>query len=187
MPQQDARIAFRNPVNREGLAQVNHVLTLDKSVSDGAFRHYTLLLRYARQKSKCWLVGGCLAQDLRESTPASDLHLAEADEHALTAQHQRNSSESVATCEVEEHRKSEDASAVHTSAFEVRVLRARATLHAATIAAKEPHVKRAPDSDLVTAPAYSSLPEEEPIVLPRSSHSTLTTSWRAMNGTGGRS
>lgn len=186
MLQQDSCITSRNPLKREGWEQVYHRLALDKSLRRAVSRIYILLLRYATQKGNRWPVRNRLAQAPRQSTPTSEVHLAELGEHALTARQQGSSYEPVTTCEVQGDRKSEGASAVYTGAFEVRVLRARATLHAATIAAKEPYVKRAPHSVLVTAPVYSSLPHEEAIVLRRSSHCNRTTSCRAMHGRGGR-
>jgi len=186
MPQQDRRITSRNPLKWEGWEQVFHVLTLDQSLSRAASRLYISLLTYATQKGNRSPVRQRIAQDSRQSTPTSGLQLAGLGEHALTARQKYSSYEPVTTCEVEGDGKSEDASAVYTGAFEVRVLRARATLHDATIAAKEPYVKRAPHSVLATAHVYSSLPPEEPTVLRRSSHRNRTISCRAMHGRGGR-
>ena len=47
-------IRFRNPVKALGHAQVQHAITQDSRISDGAYRLYALYLMYAQQKSLCW-------------------------------------------------------------------------------------------------------------------------------------
>jgi GntR family transcriptional regulator len=60
-------IRFRNTVKQQGWAQVYHVLTLDTELSDGAYRLYALLLKYARQSGGCWPGVKTLARDLGRS------------------------------------------------------------------------------------------------------------------------
>jgi GntR family transcriptional regulator len=60
-------IRFRNTVKQQGWAQVYHVLTLDTELSDGAFRLYALLLKYAWQSGGCWPGVKTLARDLGRS------------------------------------------------------------------------------------------------------------------------
>lgn len=57
-------IRFRNTVKQQGWAQVYHVLTLDTELSDGAYRLYSLLLKYARQSDGCWPGVKTLARDM---------------------------------------------------------------------------------------------------------------------------
>ena len=54
MPEQDEQIRFRNPIIQVGYAQMWHVITLDQSLSDGAYRLYALYIKYAQQKDACW-------------------------------------------------------------------------------------------------------------------------------------
>ena len=65
-------LAFRNPVKRKGWAQVYHVLTMDEELSDGAFRLYVLLLKYAQQRGGCWPGRERLARDLGTTTRTID-------------------------------------------------------------------------------------------------------------------
>jgi hypothetical protein len=82
-------LAFRNPVKRQGWAQVYHVLTLDTDLSDGAFRLYVLLLRYARQDNGCWPGRDRLAHDLGKSTRTVDYRLEELVRRGLVTREQR--------------------------------------------------------------------------------------------------
>jgi len=50
--QDEQEISFRRAVDAEGWAKIAHHLTLDNRISDGAYRTYALLLKYAQQKKK---------------------------------------------------------------------------------------------------------------------------------------
>lgn len=82
-------LAFRNPVKQDGWAQVYHVLTLDTDLSDGAFRLYVLLLRYARQDAECWPGRDRLAQDLGKSVRSIDYRLEQLVKRGLITREQR--------------------------------------------------------------------------------------------------
>lgn len=82
-------LAFRNPVRQEGWAQVYHVLTLDQDLSDGAFRLYVLLLRYARRGENCWPGRDRLAQDLGKDTRTIERRLRELVGRGLITREQR--------------------------------------------------------------------------------------------------
>jgi hypothetical protein len=82
-------LAFRNPVKRKGWAQVYHVLTMDEELSDGAFRLYVLLLKYAQQRGGCWPGRERLARDLGTTTRTIDRRLAELIERGLITRVQR--------------------------------------------------------------------------------------------------
>lgn len=47
-------IRFRNPVQSLGFAQIQHIITLDPEISDGAYRYYALLFYWAQQNDCCW-------------------------------------------------------------------------------------------------------------------------------------
>lgn len=47
-------VKFRNPVKQVGFAQLEHIMTLDPELSDGAYRTFALYLKYAHQKDVCW-------------------------------------------------------------------------------------------------------------------------------------
>ena len=86
-PQEEIR--FRNPVQQQGFAILYHVLTLDKGLSDGAFRLYALLLKYAQQKDFAYPGVERLAQDLGVSTRTILSRLAELEEHKLITRQRR--------------------------------------------------------------------------------------------------
>jgi predicted transcriptional regulator len=78
-------LAFRNPVKQAGYAMVYHVVTLDTDLSDGSFRLYVLLLRYARQAERCWPGVDRLAQDLGRGRRTVKRYLGElTDSHLIT-------------------------------------------------------------------------------------------------------
>lgn len=87
--QQTEGLAFRNPVDALGFGMVHHVLTLDHELSDGAYRLYALLLKYARDKSGCWPGRKRLAKDLGKSVATIERRLAELVKHGLITRQQR--------------------------------------------------------------------------------------------------
>lgn len=86
---QAEEVRFRNPVQQQGFAILYHVLTLDKGLSDGAFRLYALLLKYAQQKDFAYPGVERLAQDLGVSTRTILSRLAELEEHKLITRQRR--------------------------------------------------------------------------------------------------
>ena len=82
-------IRFRNPIQRHGFAIVYHVLTLDKTLSDGAFRLYALLLKYAQQKNHAYPGVQRLADDLGTSERTIKSRLAELEQPGLITRQRR--------------------------------------------------------------------------------------------------
>lgn len=66
-----------------------HVLTLDKKLSDGAFRVYALLLKYARQGDGCWPGIERLATDLGKGERSIKRLLAELESRGLITRERR--------------------------------------------------------------------------------------------------
>ena len=73
----------RSTVKQLGWAQVYHILTLNNELSDGAFRLYVLLLKYARQSRRCWPGVERLARDLDKAKSTIKAQLAELTERRL--------------------------------------------------------------------------------------------------------
>lgn len=82
-------LAFRNPVKRRGYAIVHHVLTLDQDLSDGSYRLYALLLKYARDSEGCWPGIKRLADDLGKSEQTIERRLGELVGRGLISRQQR--------------------------------------------------------------------------------------------------
>ena len=62
-------VRFRNPVKALGFAQLQHVVTMDDQISDGAYRLYALYLMYAQDKTLCWPGRERIAQIRNVSEP----------------------------------------------------------------------------------------------------------------------
>ena len=52
--EENEQIVHRNPIRELGFAQIEHVLGLDKDLSDGAYRTLSLLHFFWRQSNKAW-------------------------------------------------------------------------------------------------------------------------------------
>ena len=83
------RIRYRRQVDRVGIAQVCHLVTLDSELSDGTVRLYMLLLKYARDKDSCWPGVARLARDLNRGERTVKRHLAELTDRGLISREQR--------------------------------------------------------------------------------------------------
>jgi hypothetical protein len=83
------RLKFRRKVDALGFAMVYHILTLDQELSDGAFRLYTLLLKYARQAGGCWPGVERLSKDLDKEPRTVKRRLAELVERGLITRERR--------------------------------------------------------------------------------------------------
>jgi len=64
------RIEHENPIREVGFAQIEHVVTLDLELSDGAFRTYALLHYFWRDKKQMWASTATLAamRGVKEAT-----------------------------------------------------------------------------------------------------------------------
>ena len=89
MTEKPEQMRFRRPVHALGFAMIYHVLTLDRELSDGAFRLYALLLKYARQKDACWPGLERLAEDLGKGVPTVKRRLAELVDRGLVTRERR--------------------------------------------------------------------------------------------------
>lgn len=89
MTKQQEGLAFRNPIDQLGFARVCHIVTLDKDLSDGAYRLYVLLLKYARDAEGCWPGRKRLARDLGTSVSTVDRRLSELVKRELITREQR--------------------------------------------------------------------------------------------------
>jgi len=85
----EERIVHRNPVEQTGFARVSHLLTLDATLSDGAYRTYALLLKYAHQADGCYPGIERLAQDLARGERSISRYLGELGTRGLITRQQR--------------------------------------------------------------------------------------------------
>ena len=65
---------FRNPVKQLGFAQINHVVTMDLALSDGAKITFQLYLKYAHQKESCWPSIQRIAEERGKTTTTISRH-----------------------------------------------------------------------------------------------------------------
>lgn len=82
-------IRFRRQIEDAGYSVLYHVLTLDRGLSDQAFRLYSLLLKYAQQKSHAYPGVKRLAEDLGKSEVSVSRALAELKERGLISRQRR--------------------------------------------------------------------------------------------------
>ena len=88
-------IMYRDPIEALGFAKVSHVLTHFNELSDGAFRLYCLLLKYAQQSEQCWPGEERLAEDLGTSRPTIARRFAELAELRLITRERRVGTSSI--------------------------------------------------------------------------------------------
>lgn len=88
-------IKHRRPIEREGFAMLYHVLTLDKSLSDGAFRLYALLLKYAQQKDHAYPGLERLAEELDKTRVTISRLMAELVSKKLVSRQRRRGTSSI--------------------------------------------------------------------------------------------
>jgi len=67
-------VRFRNPVKDIGFAQIEHIMTLDPKLSDGAFRTFALYLKYAHQRGRCWPSRERMARERGKTERALQYH-----------------------------------------------------------------------------------------------------------------
>lgn len=95
MTEETGKIRFRRAVDALGFGMIYHVLTLDRELSDGAFRLYALLVMYARQSGGCWPGIERLAADLDVSQPTVKRRIAELVDRGLVTRDRRYGRSSV--------------------------------------------------------------------------------------------
>lgn len=74
-PEQTQSVAWRDPVKELGWARIEHILTLDINLSDGAYRTYALLHFYWQRKNAAWVGTDTMAtvRGCKESTISNHL------------------------------------------------------------------------------------------------------------------
>lgn len=82
-------IRFRRQIEEAGYSILYHTLTLDRELSDPAFRLYSLLLKYAQQKDYAYPGVKRLAEDLGKSEKSVKRALAELTERGLISRQRR--------------------------------------------------------------------------------------------------
>jgi len=65
---------FRNPVKQLGFAQIDHAMSMDPELSDGARCTFLLYLKYAHQNPTCWPSIARIASDRRKSEGTISRH-----------------------------------------------------------------------------------------------------------------
>lgn len=85
----DEKIQYKNPVTQLGWAKIDHVLTFDPTLSDGAFRTYAMLVYHAQQDGETYTSLDTIAneRDLRRETISA--HVKELEEHGLISRRPR--------------------------------------------------------------------------------------------------
>lgn len=83
------QVEFRDPIKELGFARIEHVITLDAELSDGAYRTYALLHYYWQRKDAAWVGSDTLAsvRNLTEATISN--HLKELKEAGLISRQRR--------------------------------------------------------------------------------------------------
>lgn len=82
-------IKFRNAIDAHGWAKISHLLTTDVRLSDGAFRTYVLLVKYAQQHEKLWAGVERLSEARGVSTRTLTTHLSELESLGFITRHRR--------------------------------------------------------------------------------------------------
>jgi len=86
---QAEEVKFRSPFDEAGWAMVSHLLTEDGALSDGAFRTYAVLLKFAQQKKKLWAGVDTLARLRHRNAATISRHLAELQARKLITRKRR--------------------------------------------------------------------------------------------------
>jgi len=74
MAEDPIEIQFRNPVKQLGFAQLEHVISKDPELSDGAKVTFLMFLSYAHQNEKCWPSIQRIAEDRNKTTTTISRH-----------------------------------------------------------------------------------------------------------------
>lgn len=93
MPNDEIR--FRRRIEDAGFSVLYHVLTLDKELSNQAFRLYSLLLKYAQQRGRAYPGVKRLAEDLAKSEVSISRALAELTKRGLISRQRRFGTSSI--------------------------------------------------------------------------------------------
>jgi DNA-binding transcriptional ArsR family regulator len=88
-------LRYRRQVDAAGFSILHHALTVDRALSDGAFRVYALLLKYAQQKAACWPGVTRLAADLGKAERTVSRTLAELEGRGIITRERRYGRSSV--------------------------------------------------------------------------------------------
>jgi len=81
---------YKDPIKQVGYASMEHVLTFDNDLSDGAFRTYAHLKYHWQQKELSWQSVATMARARGISEPTIKRHLAELSENGLIKRERRD-------------------------------------------------------------------------------------------------
>jgi len=82
-------VEFRNPISELGWAKIEHVVTLDLELSDGAYRTYAILHYYWQRKNAAWVGSDTLATVRGKSEQTISNHLKELVDAGLIGRQRR--------------------------------------------------------------------------------------------------
>jgi biotin operon repressor len=92
-------IGFKNPITQLGWAKIDHILTFDPTLSDGAYRTYAMLVYHAQQNGETYVSLDTIGneRDLRRETISA--HVKELEEHGLITRIARDGTSSITQIE----------------------------------------------------------------------------------------
>lgn len=92
-------IGFKNPIMQLGWAKIDHILTFDPTLSDGAYRTYAMLVYHAQQDGETYVSLDTIGneRDLRRETISA--HVKELEEHGLITRISREGTSSITEIE----------------------------------------------------------------------------------------
>ncbi len=89
------QVVYRNPVRELGFAQIEHVIGLDKGLSDGAYRTLSILHFFWRQRNMAWPSLETLCKLRGKKHTAISAHLAELQTRGIITRERRYSRSSI--------------------------------------------------------------------------------------------
>jgi DNA-binding transcriptional ArsR family regulator len=113
--EQVADVEYRDPIKELGWAKIEHIITLDTDLSDGAYRTYAMLLYYWQRKNTTWVGVDTLA-DVRGVTESTiRKHIAELKDAGLISRQRRMGKSSLTYIEDLPEKYSDDAEKILTN------------------------------------------------------------------------
>lgn len=82
-------VVYKDPVKELGFAKIDHIITLDRELSDGAYRTYALLIFHAQQKGLSWVGVDTMAELRGVSEATISSHLSELSDMGLISRKRR--------------------------------------------------------------------------------------------------
>ncbi len=87
--QESSSPEYKNPIRQLGFAMIEHVLTFDETISDGAYRTYAVLVYHCQKKKEMWAGIELLAKERRLSQSEIKSHLKELEDAGLIERKRR--------------------------------------------------------------------------------------------------